>query len=222
MSVQLTISKEQKSFLKIAREKVEYYGEHQTGIAEVLALIIGKSANSESCHKIASLSIKEILNLTQIELKQMGFSHSIAERIFACILFTKKLNSMSCPESFVIRSPEDAAQALMYTKFYDQEVLTVLVLDTKNKIIAKSEMFKGTLNASIFHPREIFRFALQKGAASIIVGHNHPSGDSHPSREDIDVTKKLVTAGKYIGIECLDHIIIGDGNFTSLKEKGYL
>lgn len=222
MSVQLTINSEQKSFVEIAREKVTYYGEQQTGITEALALIIGKSADSESCHKISSLSIKEILNLTQEELKEIGFSKLMAERIFASILLAKKLNAMSLPDSIIIRSPEDAAKALMYTRYYDQEVFTVLALDTKNKVIAKSEMFKGSLNASVVHPREVFRFALQKGAASIVVSHQHPSGDPTPSREDIEVTNRLKEVGKMVGIECLDHIIIGDGKFISLKEKGYM
>ncbi|WP_019156927.1 RadC family protein [Robertmurraya massiliosenegalensis] len=222
MSVQLSINSEQKSFLEIAREKISYYGEQQTGIAEALALIIGKSADSKSCHKISSLSVREILNLTEVEIVNMGFSKSMAERLFASILFAKKLNGMSLPDDTVIRSPEDAANALMYTKFFEQEVFIVVALDTKNKVIGKSEVFKGSLNASIVHPREVYRFAIQKGAASILVCHNHPSGSPSPSREDIDVSKRLAEVGKYVGIELLDSLIIGDNQFVSLKEKGYL
>ncbi|MEQ2529157.1 DNA repair protein RadC [Bacillaceae bacterium CLA-AA-H227] len=222
MSVQLSINSEQKSFLEIAREKVAYYGEQQTGLAEALALIIGKSADSESCHKIASLSVREILILTKEEIKEMGFTKSMAERIFACILFAKKLNSMSIPNTFIANSTEEIARALMYTKYYEQEVFTVLALDTKLGILGKSEIFKGSLHTTIVHPREVYRFALQKGAAAIVISHNHPSGRSQPTSEDIEVTKRIVQAGQYIGIECLDHIIIGDGNFSSLKEKGYM
>jgi len=220
MSIQLSINSEPKSFLDIVREKVHYYGEQHTTLADTLALIIGKSADSESCHLLSSLSVRELLVLTQEEIKAMGFSKSMAERLYACILFAKKLNDMSLPEMTTIRSPEDAAKYLMYTKHYEQEVFTVLTLDTKNQITGKSEMFRGSLNASIVHPREVMRFALQKGAAGIIVSHNHPSGQSQPSREDVEISKRLTETGKIVGISVLDHIIIGDGNFTSLKEKG--
>ena len=190
MNVQLC-KNDTKSFVKIAREKVSYYGEQQATLADALALIIGRSANSESCHQLSSLSVREILNLTQEEITEMGFSKAMAERLFASILFAKKLNAMSLPEMTTIRSPEDAAQALMYLRNYDQEVMVVLALDTKNQIIGKKEVFKGTLNASVCHPREIYRFALQKGAAGIIVAHNHLSGIATESREDCEVSRRL-------------------------------
>jgi DNA repair protein RadC len=89
-------------------------------------------------------------------------------------------------------------------------------------VVYEKVVFIGSLNASIVHPREVFKEALKWSAASIIVSHNHPSGDPAPSREDIAVTKRLVEAGEIIGIECLDHLIVGDGEFVSLKEKGYI
>jgi DNA repair protein RadC len=89
-------------------------------------------------------------------------------------------------------------------------------------VIHQQTIFIGSLNASIVHPREVFKEAFRRSAASIICIHNHPSGDPGPSREDIEVTKRLVECGKIIGIEILDHLIIGDKKFVSLKEKGYL
>jgi DNA repair protein RadC len=97
-----------------------------------------------------------------------------------------------------------------------------LYLNTKNQVLHKQTIFIGSLNASIVHPREVFREALKRSAASIICLHNHPSGDPAPSREDIEVTKRLVECGKMIGIDVLDHVIIGENKFVSLKEKGYL
>lgn len=99
---------------------------------------------------------------------------------------------------------------------------TCLFLNTKNQVLHKQTIFIGSLNASIVHPREVFKEALRRSAASIICFHNHPSGDPTPSREDIEVTKRLAECGKIIGIEILDHLIIGDQKYISLKEKGYL
>lgn len=92
----------------------------------------------------------------------------------------------------------------------------------KNQVLHKQTIFIGSLNASIVHPREVFKEAFRRSAASIICIHNHPSGDPTPSREDIEVTKRLAESGKIIGIDVLDHLIIGENKFVSLKEKGYL
>ena len=103
-----------------------------------------------------------------------------------------------------------------------QERMKLLLLNTKSRLIGETEISKGTVNASIVSPRELFIEALQKNAVSIILLHNHPSGDPQPSREDILVTKKVQEAGWMIGVELLDHIIIGNNRYVSLKEQGYL
>lgn len=103
-----------------------------------------------------------------------------------------------------------------------QEHFVVLYLNSKNEIIHQQTVFVGSLNCSIVHPREIFREGVKRSAASIICAHNHPSGNTNPSPEDIDVTRRLINAGEIMGIECLDHVIIGDHQFISLKEKGYI
>jgi DNA repair protein RadC len=103
-----------------------------------------------------------------------------------------------------------------------QEVFYVLYLNTKNEVIYEREVFKGSLNASIVHPRETFRPAFQHAAASIVCDHNHPSGWPAPSKEDIDVTRRLAECGKVMGIDLLDHVIICPNKYVSLKEKGYL
>ena len=105
----------------------------------------------------------------------------------------------------------------------DREILAVLTLDTKNKITTISAVSVGNLNSSIVHPREVFKTAILGNASSIIIGHNHPSGDPSPSKEDINITARLKECGKIMGIEILDHIIVGDeNNYFSLKEKGLL
>ena len=103
-----------------------------------------------------------------------------------------------------------------------EEVMVMLVLDTKNNVIGAFEVSRGSLNSSIVHPREVFKRALLLNGASIILAHNHPSGDTTPSREDIDVTKRLVEGGNILGIEVLDHLIIGDnGRYRSFREMGF-
>lgn len=122
-----------------------------------------------------------------------------------------------------VRSPEDGYKLLkQFLEDKDREHFIVVALDTKNQPVSINICHIGSLNASIVHPREVMKSAILSNAASIIVGHNHPSGKVEPSREDIDVTKRLVEAGKIIGIDVLDHIIVGDDTFTSLKEKGYI
>lgn len=129
-------------------------------------------------------------------------------------------------DTAVIRGPQDARDVIV--KVLDMENLpnehfVMLSLNTKNKVVGVHTIFVGSLNSSIVHPREIFQRALLNNSASIVVFHNHPSGDPTPSREDIEVTKRLEQAGEIIGIEVLDHIIIGDeGRYTSLREKGYI
>ena len=122
-----------------------------------------------------------------------------------------------------ISKPSDVAKLVLdELRMLRQEVLILINLDTKNKVISKKEIFKGGLNSSLVHPREIFREAVKDSAASIIICHNHPSGDPTPSRDDINITTRLKECGKMMGIELLDHLIIGDNRFISLKEKDIL
>lgn len=122
-----------------------------------------------------------------------------------------------------ITSPQAVADVVMeHLRYQDREHFIILLLDTKNRIIGINTVSIGTLNASIVHPREVFKPALIMGANSIILIHNHPSGDPSPSSEDMDVTKRLVEAGNILGIAVRDHIIIGDGCFYSFKDKGLL
>lgn len=133
--------------------------------------------------------------------------------------------STNFPElSYAIKSPDDAVtvgKGFMRIHEEPEEYMYMICMNTKNKIIGVFEISHGSVNSSIVNPREVFQKALLANAVSIIVMHNHPSGDPTPSREDIEVTKRLVEAGKIVGVEVLDHIIIGD-RYSSLKEKGYV
>jgi len=172
--------------------------------------------------------------------KVRGIGQVKSEKIIAAFELGKRLARFHA-EKEKITSPADVASLMMSKmRYLQKEVAVVLALDTKGgvtstgtageiagelkwgKMIAESIVFEGTLNASVFHPREIFRFAIEECANSVILLHNHPSGDPQPSQEDIRATKQLIEAGNAIGIKVLDHIIIGDGIFVSLKEENFI
>ena len=152
-----------------------------------------------------------------------GIGQAKAVQIAAAVELGRRISNLSYDDRYVIRSPEDGANYVMNDmRLLTQEHFVCLYLNTKNQVIHRQTVFIGSLNASIVHPREVFKEAFRRSAASIICFHNHPSGDATPSREDIEVTKRLVECGKMIGIEILDHIIIGDKKYVSMKEKGYM
>lgn len=133
--------------------------------------------------------------------------------------------SKNCPGlEYAIKSPDDAVtigREFLRIHEESEEYMHMICLNTKNKVIGVFEISHGNVNSSIVGAREVFQKALLANAVSIILLHNHPSGDCTPSREDIEVTKRLVEAGKIIGIEVLDHLVVAD-RYCSLKEKGYL
>lgn len=138
------------------------------------------------------------------------------------VLVKEKVGRYELPKKIV--SPEEAYNAITTITNVEeaQEVFGILILNTKNKIVAMHEISRGSLNASVIHPREVFKPAILHNAASIICFHNHPSGDPKPSNEDIEVTNRLIEAGEIIGIRIMDHIVVGDGEYVSLKEKGVM
>jgi DNA repair protein RadC len=139
------------------------------------------------------------------------------------VLVREKVGRYELPKA--IRSPEDAYKAittLTNVQEEAQEVFGILILNTKNKVVAAHEVSRGTLNSSMVHPREIFKPAVLHNAAGIVCFHNHPSGDTVPSKEDIEVTERLVAAGEILGIIVMDHIIVGDDDYTSLRDIGVM
>ncbi|MBA9029404.1 JAB domain-containing protein [Peribacillus huizhouensis] len=145
--------------------------------------------------------------------------------IIEVVRIKQEIRESSEFSSYRIVSPGDAQElAVSYiADEEDREVFLVMMLNTKNQVIGLHRASIGSLNASIVHPRDVLKSAVLNNAASIIVAHQHPSGDPTPSREDIEVTKRLAEAGKIIGIEVLDHVIVTHtGKHVSLKEKGYL
>jgi len=139
------------------------------------------------------------------------------------VLVKEKVGRYELPEK--IDSPDRAYKAITAITSAEeeaQEVLGVLILNSKHKIVAVHEVSRGTLNTCMVHPREVFKPAVLHNAAAIICFHNHPSGDTEPTQDDIEATKRLIEAGKIMGIEVLDHIVVGDDGYVSLKERGVI
>lgn len=212
------------------RERLLEHGPGHLSNQELLAILLGSGTQKENVHQLAEKVLRHFEGLRMLkdvtieeltEIKGVGQVKGV--NILAAVEFGKRIHQFKDKEKYVIRSPEDGANYVMEEMCsLKQEHFVALFLNTKNQVIHRQTIFVGSLNASIVHPREVYREAIKRSAASIICAHNHPSGDPSPSQEDIHVTKRLSESGKVIGIELLDHLIIGDHKFISLKEKGYL
>ncbi|OHR68701.1 hypothetical protein HMPREF3291_08615 [Bacillus sp. HMSC76G11] len=213
-----------KKHYDIAQEELSFYGSENTSLQNILAILIGPKADASITGTLASLGIKRLSDLSIEELKKFqGVGEVAAKRIVSAFGLANQIRKFKKEDEYIVRSPEDAAKYFSDLEGLQQEYFEAIFLNTKNVVIGRKNIFKGSLNSSIVHPRETFKEAIRLSAASIIVAHNHPSGNATPSREDLEVTKRLKEVGLTIGIELLDHVIIGDsGKFVSLKEKGYV
>lgn len=212
------------------RERLLHLGATHLSNKELLAILIGSGTKEAS---VIDLSQRVLMHFEGIKLlsdatieeltaiKGIGPAKGVV--ILAAIEIGKRMSQYRPLKPYTIKSPEDGANYVMEEmRQLSQEHFVVLFLDTKNQVIHQETIFIGTLNSSVVHPREIFREAVRRSSASIICIHNHPSGDPTPSHEDIQVTRRLVEASKIMGIDLLDHIIIGNLKFISLKEEGYV
>lgn len=197
------------------KERAEMYGVDSLFDTEALALITG--IKGDVLERFKSLrEIEEELQLLEVtklqKLKLEAFFNM-------AIRFSKE----SRGRRVKVTSPNVVADLLMdEMKFLQKEEFRILILDTKNQITKVETISIGTLNASIVHPRDVFKTALLNSANSIILVHNHPSGDTTPSNEDINITNRLIDAGKLLGIKVLDHIILGDNRYLSFQEKNLI
>ncbi|MCG9133523.1 JAB domain-containing protein [Candidatus Poribacteria bacterium] len=230
------------------RERLHKYGAESLKDSELLAIILKNGFQGTTAVQLG----EQILIALDGDLKRMadykskqfekikGVGEAKAAQIVAALELGKRLARFHA-ERDKITSPSDVADLMMSKmRYLQKEIVCVLCLDTKGgvttkgvagdlsddlawgKKLSEATVFEGTLNASVFHPREIFRFAIEESANSIVLVHNHPSGDPQPSQEDIRATKQLIEAGNQIGIKVLDHVIVGDGIFVSLKEEGFI
>jgi len=215
-------------------EKLEAFGAEILSDAELLAIIIRTGNRNETAVALAqrlltydagNKGLTFIYDMSLEELKGIkGIGRVKAIQLKALMELSKRIASAKATgKRQSITSPGDVAKMLMEEmRHLKKEVFKVVLLNTKNNIIKVVNVSVGSLTASIVHPREVFTEAVKSVCNSVIFVHNHPSGDPQPSVEDIETTKRLVSAGDILGINVLDHIIIGDGKYVSLKERGQM
>jgi len=216
------------------REKLIERGEASLADCELLGIILGSGNREENAVDLGKRLLMEhdnnlryFMNASLEELMQSkGIGPAKAVSIKAAIELGRRVLT-TVPSKRIIKSPDDVVNAVREMaademRFYDREHFRVMYLDRKGGLLAVEEISVGGLSSSIAHPREVFKNAVKRSAASIILIHNHPSGDPSPSMEDIELTRRMIEAGNIMGIEVLDHIIIGENNQCSLKGRGLI
>ncbi len=209
------------------RERMIKYGAESLGNAELLAILLRTGTRKENALSLANRLLKDypLKNLAANRISQLvrvnGIGMAKACQLVACFELGRRYASLTVHQKQAINSSKDAIHLLAPDmENLDKEHFIVLLLDTRHNLIKKERIFIGTLDNSMIHPREIFKPAIIESAAAIIIAHNHPSGDPSPSNDDIEVTKKLKQAGTLLGIEVLDHIIIGNKSSYSFIDSG--
>jgi DNA repair protein RadC len=213
------------------RERLQKLGPDALSSHELLALIIGRGISKRSVMTIAQEllarfgSVKAIGQATIEELSEIkGIGLAKAAQIRACFELGKRESlEPDEPVPFDIKNPEAVVKAIRLSiQDKAKEHFKLVLLNSRNRILRISSVSIGTLTTSLVHPREVFRDAITHSAASVVLAHNHPSGDPEPSEDDLKMTRKLVESGKIIGIEVIDHIIIGKNNHYSFRERGLI
>ena len=214
------------------RERLLALGPGFLSNAELLAIVLRNGSRDKSALQVAQeilgmnrdAGVAALARMSAGELMGIrGIGSAKAAEIMAAVELGKRLNSGMSRQRAAVTCPEDAAEyAMPRFRYEEREHFAVILLNVKNHILSMPVISIGSLTASVVHPREVFRVAIQQTAASIILVHNHPSGDPSPSREDIEITARLVQVGRVMDIPVLDHIILGNDNYISLKEQGVI
>jgi DNA repair protein RadC len=209
------------------RERLARLGPQSLSTAELLAILLrvglpGENAVAVGQRLLATFSgIQGLHRADFTELvAQHGLGPAKAAQIKAAVELGRRLTLESPEERPSIHSPSDAAALILFEmSAFEQEHLRVLYLNTRNRVLGMEDVYKGSLNSSQVRIGELFKGAIRRNAASILIAHNHPSGDPAPSPDDVAVTRAVVEAGRLLDIDVLDHLVIGQGRFVSLKEK---
>ncbi len=213
--------------MKTLHERFQLYGSETLSTSELLALIL----QTEAAPDLGDEQIARLLqdwgglgDLMRIELGELAQSAHLdlskAIQLQAILELAKRLTAYMAERKYQILTSAHAAQLVMAEMMHlDHEQLRVLSLNTKNQVVANQVLYSGTVNSSVLRAAEVFRTAITRKCSAIIVIHNHPSGSTSPSAEDIEVTKQLIEAGKVLDIDMLDHLIIGNQDYLSLKER---
>ncbi|MBI4282662.1 MAG: DNA repair protein RadC [Chloroflexi bacterium] len=209
------------------RERLRDSGAVSLSNAELLAIVLRTGASEASAVDLANQLLVRFGGLDGlakagfVELCVIrGLGEAKAAQVKAALELGRRLLSSQPEERPVVKSPGDVFLLLGEMSLLDQEELRVLLLNTKNQVLATHQVYRGNVNTSLIRVSELFRMAVRENCPAIIVAHNHPSGDPAPSPEDVEVTRDIVKGGQLLNIEVLDHIIIGRQGYVSLKERG--
>ncbi|NLL42290.1 MAG: DNA repair protein RadC [Firmicutes bacterium] len=212
------------------RERLIRHGAERLANRELLAILLRTGTRSESALMLAERllsrfgSLPELAQTSYEELLAVnGIGPAKAADILAAFELAKRLGESRMEFEGVVNCPQDAAQLVLTDLSHaDKEHFMIIMLNTKHRVIAKKVISIGHLHASLVHPREMFKEAIKRSSAAVILVHNHPSGDLTPSRDDISTTERLRDVGDMLGIEVLDHIIVGNNRYLSFREQGLL
>ncbi|MBI4847872.1 MAG: DNA repair protein RadC [Nitrospirae bacterium] len=215
------------------RERLLSLGAGSLSTAQLLAIILRTGGKEKSAVGLARELLLQFNGLKEIEdasvaefSKTKGIGNAKIAQVKAALELGRRLLQDEAGNALVKLSFTNSREVYEYyhPKFYGlkKERFLCAMLDAKNRVFKETVVSDGTLTSSLVHPREVFRYAIKEAAASVLFVHNHPSGDPTPSRDDIDITKRLVETGKIVGINVLDHVVVSDGRYTSIMEKGYL
>ena len=227
MSDSLTLPIKQMALDERPREKMLKQGTKSLSNAELLAIILRTGTKNKSAIELAQYIINKekdgirwLSDVTIEELRQIkGIGISKAAQIKASLELGQRISKCTI-EKEKVTNPWDLYKYYMEEmRYLKKEKFKIILLNTKSEIIIDLDISEGSLNSSIVHPREVFKEAIKRSANKIILMHNHPSGNPKPSKEDENVTNRLIECGKIIGIDVIDHIIIGDGTYFSFKEN---
>lgn len=228
MSSEYSVTIKQMPETERPREKMLLEGPQTLSNAELIGIILSSGTHNQTAVDIGKTVLCQnreglayLRNCTMQELMSIkGIGPAKAAQIIAAAELGKRMAINGRNIRYRIKSPEDISRLVMEElRYLNKEVFKIILLNTKNEVINIENISVGSLNASIVHPREVFLPAIRKSSSSIILLHNHPSGDPTPSREDKNITQRLVESGTLLGISVLDHIIIGDNIYTSLRES---
>ncbi|MBR2779593.1 MAG: DNA repair protein RadC [Firmicutes bacterium] len=212
------------------REKILEQGVRSLSNAELIAVLIGSGTREQSAvavaEKLLAMDPSGILYLGECGAEELcrigGIGTAKAARLLAAAEFGRRLTTTPREKRMDASTPDRVAALFMEPmRCFHQEHFRILMLNVKNEIIAWEEISVGSIASSEAHPRDVFSPAIRRGAANIILIHNHPSGNPQPSQSDLRLTERLASAGELLGIRVLDHIIIGDGIYVSLRREGY-
>ena len=212
------------------RERLRQVGPEALGTTELLAIVLGTGTRARGVVSLAEYlfsTFGSLQDLSQARLEEIdqvqGVGPAKAAALIAAFELGRRAHGPAPASRYPIRTPEDAARLLLpLMRYLDREHFRAVLLNTKHEVMAVVQVAVGNLDSAPIHPREVFKEAVRRSAAAVIVAHNHPSGNPEPSGDDLAITERLRAAGRIVGIDVLDHLIIGNGTFVSLRERGVL